>query len=47
MKIGLKLLLTAVALVLVFAGGVDFGTTTIPGIAMLGYIWGFSPTTKS
>ena len=46
MSIPLKLFLTVVALILVFAGGVDFGTTTIPGVAMLGYIWGFSPTSK-
>jgi heme/copper-type cytochrome/quinol oxidase subunit 4 len=46
MSLVLKLFLTAVALVLVFAGGVDFGTTTVPGVAMLAYIWGFSPTLK-
>ena len=46
MSIWLKLVLTAVALVLVFSGGVDFGLTTIPGVAMLAYIWGFSPTLK-
>jgi hypothetical protein len=46
MKLWLKLLLTGIALVLVFAGGVDFGTTTIPGVAMLAWIWGFSPTLK-
>lgn len=38
-----KLLLTAVALVLVFAGGVDFGLTTVPGIALLAFVWGFNP----
>jgi len=46
MKLWLKLLLTGVALVLVFAGGVDFGTTTVPGVAMLGWIWGFTKTEK-
>lgn len=43
MNIVLKLFLTGIALVLIFAGGVDFGLTTIPGIAMLGFIWGFDP----
>jgi hypothetical protein len=42
----LKLFLTAIAIFLILAGGVDFGLTTIPGIAMLGFIWGFSPTIK-
>jgi hypothetical protein len=46
MNLVVKLLLTGVALVLVFAGGVDFGLTTIPGVAMLAWIWGFSPTLK-
>ena len=46
MNIFLKLLLTGIALVLVFSGGVDFGLTTIPGVAMLAWIWGFSPTIK-
>ncbi|MGB7767436.1 MAG: hypothetical protein WBN22_01085 [Verrucomicrobiia bacterium] len=44
MSTWLKLLLTAVALVLIFAGGIDFGLTTIPGIAMLAFIWGFDPS---
>lgn len=44
MKTPLKLVLTGVALLLIFSGGVTFMTTTIPGIAMLGYIWGFSPS---
>jgi hypothetical protein len=39
----LKLILTGVAMVLILAGGVDFGITTIPGIAMLAWIWGFNP----
>jgi hypothetical protein len=46
MSLTLKLFLTGIALVLVFAGGVDFGLTTIPGVAMLAWIWGFSPTMK-
>jgi hypothetical protein len=46
MSIPLKIFLTVIAMILIFAGGVDFGTTTVPGIAMLGYIWGFSPTIK-
>ncbi len=37
----LKIIGSAVALVLVFSGGVDFGLTTIPGLAMLAVIWGF------
>jgi hypothetical protein len=45
-NIFLKLFLTAVALVLIFAGGVDFGLTTIPGVALLAFVWGFSPTLK-
>jgi len=36
-----KLIGSGIALVLIFAGGVDFGLTTIPGIAMLAFIWGF------
>lgn len=39
-----KLILTGVAIFLIVAGGVDFGLTTVPGIALLGYVWGFSPT---
>jgi hypothetical protein len=46
MNIVLKLFLTGVALVLVFSGGVDFGLTTIPGVAMLAWIWGFSKALK-
>lgn len=30
-----------VALILIFSGGVDFGLTTIPGVAMLAVIWNF------
>ena len=41
MSTTLKLIGSAVALVLIFAGGVDFGLTTIPGIALLAVIWGF------
>lgn len=36
----LKIFGSIVALILIFAGGVDFGLTTIPGLAMLGVIWG-------
>jgi hypothetical protein len=36
-----KLIGTAVALVLIFSGGVTFMATTVPGVAMLAYIWGF------
>lgn len=36
-----KLIGSVVALVLIFAGGVDFSLTTWPGIAMLAFIWGF------
>ena len=46
MNIVLKLFLTGVALVLVFSGGVDFGLTTIPGVDMLAWIWGFSKALK-
>jgi len=41
MHIALKLGGSVVALILIFSGGVDFGLTTIPGLAMLAYIWGF------
>jgi hypothetical protein len=34
-----KLLGTAVGLILVFAGGVDFGLTTVPGIALIMGVW--------
>lgn len=42
MKTPIKLVLTGVALFLVVSGGVDFGLTTVPGIALLAYVWGFS-----
>ena len=40
MQTAVKIFLTIVGLILVFAGGVDFGTTTIPGIAIIGFTWG-------
>ena len=40
MNIFLKLFLTGLALILIFAGGVDFFTTTIPGVALLVSTWG-------
>jgi hypothetical protein len=42
MSIWLKLLLTGVALFLIVLP--DPGPTQLTGIAMLSYIWGFSPT---
>lgn len=36
----LKIFGTGVALILIFSGGVDFGLTTIPGVALLVAIWG-------
>lgn len=45
MSIVLKLFLTGVAFVLIFSGGVTFALTTIPGVALLGYVWGFSGKT--
>ncbi len=35
----LKLVLTGVGLVLVFAGGVDFGVTTVAGVALIAAVW--------
>lgn len=35
-----KVFLSIVALVLIFSGGLDFGLTTIPGIALLAGVWG-------
>ena len=43
MNIATKLMLTVVAFILIFAGGVTFMATTIPGIALLGYVLGFNP----
>ncbi len=40
MKLWLKLLLTGIGLVLVFSGGVDFGLTTVPGVALIAVAWG-------
>ena len=40
MKTAIKIFLTVVGLVLVFAGGVDFGLTTIPGLAIIAATWG-------
>ena len=40
MSTGIKIFLTIVALVLIFSGGVDFGLTTIPGVALLVLVWG-------
>lgn len=39
MKLWLKLLLTGIGLVLVFSGGVDFGLTTVPGVALIAVAW--------
>ncbi len=36
-----KIIGSVVAIVLIFSGGVDFGLTTIPGLALLAVIWGF------
>jgi hypothetical protein len=41
MKEFIKIFLTIVGLILVFAGGVDFGLTTIPGLAIIAATWGF------
>ena len=43
MSTTLKIIGSLVAIVLIFSGGVDFGLTTIPGVAMLAVIWGFNP----
>lgn len=40
MHTAIKIFLTFIGLVLVFAGGVDFGLTTIPGLAIIGAVWG-------
>ncbi len=40
MHTSIKIFLTVVGLVLVFAGGVDFGLTTIPGLAIIAATWG-------
>ena len=37
---GVKIFLTIVGLVLVFAGGVDLGLTTVPGLAIIAATWG-------
>ena len=37
----LKVVGSIVAIILIFSGGVDFGLTTLPGLAMLALIWGF------
>ena len=36
-----KIFGTVVALILILAGGADGGLTSIPGLAMLAFIWGF------
>jgi hypothetical protein len=36
----LKIAGSAVAIVLIFSGGVDFGLTTLPGLAILAVVWG-------
>jgi len=41
MSVPLKIFGSVVALILIFAGGVDFGLTTIPGLMMLAAILGF------
>jgi hypothetical protein len=41
MSTAVKIFGSIVALILIFAGGVDFYLTTFPGLAMLAYIWGF------
>lgn len=46
MSIALKLFLTAIALGLIASGGVSFALTTVPGVAMLGWVWGFSDKIK-
>jgi len=40
LKTFVKIFLTVVGLILVFAGGVDFGLTTIPGLAIIAATWG-------
>jgi hypothetical protein len=41
MNTTLKIIGSLVAIVLIFSGGVDFGLTTLPGVALLAVIWGF------
>lgn len=36
----LQVIGSIVALILIFSGGVDFGATTVPGLALLAVIWG-------
>lgn len=40
MKLWVKLMLTGISLILIFSGGVDFGLTTLPGIAIFLWVWG-------
>lgn len=47
MSPGLKIFGSVVAVILIFAGGVDFGLTTFPGVAMLAAIWGFNWNKKT
>jgi hypothetical protein len=42
LKTWLKILLTGVGLILVFSGGVDFGLTTVPGVALIAVAWGLN-----
>ena len=42
MNLPTKLFLTVIAFVLILSGGVTFALTTIPGVAMLGAVWGFN-----
>lgn len=41
MNTALKIFGSIIAVILIFAGGVDFGLTTLPGLAMLAVIWGY------
>ena len=36
----LKVFGTIIGVILIFSGGVDFGLTTVPGIALVLGIWG-------
>ena len=40
MKTRTKFILTVVAVLLMLSGGLDFGLTTVPGVALLLSIWG-------
>jgi hypothetical protein len=41
MSAPLKIIGSIVGIVLIFAGGVDFGLTTLPGLAILAVVWGY------